>query len=210
MNKQEKKKRKKIRKARRDSSKYKLRIFWRKRRKSFSARNLLSLAREIDFPEIQKSALREFLSRGNLTFADFYRALALPKEILSLDSKLKDKLWEKCLDISTPDNLLELINLGEVKAAIGLMQIYGLIYHDEKKVSLVYGLGNITFSKKSRELDGLEIQNLQTYLDSISNSYDVNRMETFSNTKEIFRWSKKNKKFILESKNTRNLKANLR
>ncbi len=134
MNKQEKdkrNKRKKARKNRKDSPKYKLRIFWHKHRSNFSARNLVLLAREIDYPEIQKSVLREFLSRINLTFADFYRVLGLPKEVLELDSRLENTIWRQCFDICTPDNLLELIDLGEAKAAQELFERI-----DKKSISM--------------------------------------------------------------------------
>jgi hypothetical protein len=117
MDRQKRKKRKKILKIRRDSPIYILRIFWHRYRKNFSARNLVFIAREIDLPEIQKSALREFLTRGNLTFDDFYRVLGLPKEVLRLDPKLENNIWKQCFDLCTPDNLRELISLGETKAA---------------------------------------------------------------------------------------------
>jgi len=113
---------KQARKIRRDLPQYKLRIFWRRYKRNFSARNLVSIAREIDYPEIQKSVLREFLIRENLTFADFHRVLGLPKEVLELDPKLEDSIWKQCFDICTPDNLRELIDLGEKRAAEELFQ----------------------------------------------------------------------------------------
>jgi hypothetical protein len=91
----EKKKRKRarnIRKIRRDSPKYKLQTLWLKCKHNFSARKLIYIAREFDFPEIQKLALKQFLTKSNLTFADFYKLLELPKEVLRLDSKLEDKI----------------------------------------------------------------------------------------------------------------------
>ncbi len=131
MNREEKKNRKKIHKVIRNSPKYKLRAFWLKHRSNFSARNLIFVAREIDYQEIQKSALREFLLRQNLTFDDFYRALGLPREILKLDPKLEDTLWTQCFNICTPDNLVELIHLGETKAAKELFQRI-----DKKSISM--------------------------------------------------------------------------
>jgi len=118
----EKKKRKKILKTKRETPEYKLRIFWHRYRKNFSVRNLILIAREIDCPEIQKSALREILDKNNLSFADFYRVLSLPKQVLGLDPKLEDKIWKQCFDICIPDNLRELVNLGESRAAKELLR----------------------------------------------------------------------------------------
>jgi|GEM_PF-3177653 len=122
MDRQEKKKRKKISKATRSSSRYRLDILWNEHKSDFSARNLVLVAREIDFPEIQKSALREFLNRDNLSFADFYRVLGLPEEVLKLDLKLEDEIWKQCFDICTSDNLRELLYLGEGRASEELFQ----------------------------------------------------------------------------------------
>jgi hypothetical protein len=113
---QKKKLEKEKRRVIRGSPRYKLDVFWRKCRHNFSAINLVFIAREIDYPKIQKAALREFLTRGNLTFDDFYRALGLPKEVLGLDSSLEDSLWKQCFDICNPNHLAELIESGEKRA----------------------------------------------------------------------------------------------
>ncbi|MDP2910438.1 MAG: hypothetical protein Q8N58_01465, partial [bacterium] len=122
MDKLEKKKRKKILKTKRETPEYKLRIFWHRYRKNFSVKNLILIAREIDCPEIQKSALREILDKNNLSFADFYRVLSLPKQVLGLDLKLEDKIRKQCNDICIPDNMRELVNLGESRAAKELLR----------------------------------------------------------------------------------------
>lgn len=116
MNQEKRRRVRRIKKLLRDSPEYKLQVFWRRYKHNFSSRNLIRMVREIDFPEIQILNLKEFVSRDKLTFADFYTVLSLPKEVLALDSALEEKIWKQCFDISTPDNLRELLDLGETKA----------------------------------------------------------------------------------------------
>ena len=117
MDKKERKKREEILKIKREQPEYKLRVIWHKSRSKFSPLKLVSIAKEIDYPEIQKSAIREFLNRNELAFADFYELLNLPKKILQLSPDLENQIWKECFDICTPDNLRELIDLGEERAA---------------------------------------------------------------------------------------------
>jgi hypothetical protein len=117
MDRQEKKRKKRIHEIKKDMPKYKLHVFWRRYRKNFSVKNLIRIVKDIDYPEIQRSAIREFLSRDNLTFDDFYRAIFLSRNVLGLDHDLENDLWSKCLDLCSPDHLVELIELGERRAA---------------------------------------------------------------------------------------------
>ncbi len=117
MSEQKEKKKKRPRRRKRDSAKDKLLILWLKNKSKFGPGDLLLLVRRVDYSKMQRLALEEFIRRPNLSFADFYKALALPEEILNLDLKLKEKIWKGCLDIATPDNLLELMTLGEPRAA---------------------------------------------------------------------------------------------
>jgi len=110
--------RKRIKRFRKQKSpEYKIDQLWAGKRKLFSARSLVFIAGDMKYPKLQKAALKEFLERKNLNFDDFYQALSLPSEVLSLDTNLENKLWKECLVLCTPDNLVELIGLGEKKAA---------------------------------------------------------------------------------------------
>ncbi len=102
--------------AKRKEPKTRLNIFWHRQRKNFSIKNLVWIVKTIEYLPLEKRALREFLSRTNLTFDNFYRMLGAAKKIFEKDNKIEKEFWEKCLTICTPDNLVELTEMGESNA----------------------------------------------------------------------------------------------
>ncbi len=101
------------------NARYRLNIFWFKKKKEFSIDNLIIITNPVytdDF-RIRKRALREFLARTDKVFEEFSRMLNAARDILEKDEPLKQGFWDQFLGIRTVDNFAELIYAGEAMAA---------------------------------------------------------------------------------------------
>lgn len=108
--------RKKVRKKTKKTPTSELHLFWLQNKEKFKIKDLVYIVREIDYLWLKKGALREFLTRDNLNFDNFYRMFDAAKYILEKDKDLKSQFLKECFAICTEHNLVELGEAGEPEA----------------------------------------------------------------------------------------------
>jgi len=94
-----------------------LNALWFQKKKEIGIKDLINIVRIMDYPPLKKRAVIEFLTRDNLSFDNFYRMLGTAEDVLEKYEDLKSKFWKQYLELCSPDNLVELIEIGEKEAA---------------------------------------------------------------------------------------------
>ncbi len=131
-----------------------LNAFWFQKKKEISVRDLINIVKKIDYPLLKKRAVIEFLTRDNLSFDNFYRMLGAAKDVLEKYGDLKSKFWKQHLELCNPDNLAELIEIGEKEAAKELFFRIenGSISNRKAKQVLIRIFEIVTDAKVRREM----------------------------------------------------------
>lgn len=144
-----------------ESPRIKLQRLWHQDKKKLKIKSLLYIVQNIKHNLLQKDAIIEFLDRENLNFDNFYHMLNLSKDVLQEDKALQKKFLKQCFDICTPDNLVELGEIGEAEAIKELRErIKEKSISNRKALQVTIRLFEITTNAKARMILWTEIKGL--------------------------------------------------